>query len=157
MNLAEIKQHYKEFDGWLNSLKGLTDSEWKMPLGEGKWSVAGVVSHLLFWDQYSLKERFPYFKEGAELPSYPDFQSINEAAREYAENTAAKEEIIGGLLSVRAKFHKMLDEMDDDKLALRFKISEHQMTIGAYLVDFIHHDLHHQKQVEAVLGRTLVK
>lgn len=157
MNLEEIRQHYKEFDGWTRSLKGLTDTEWNKPLGDGKWSVAAVVSHLLFWDQYSLKERFPYFKEGAELPSYPDFQSVNERARKYAENTVAKEEIIDGLLAVRAEFHKMLEEMDDDKLAVSFKISDHQMTVGSYLVDFIEHDLHHKKQVDAVLGRTLVK
>ncbi|WP_102262020.1 DinB family protein [Mesobacillus jeotgali] len=157
MNLEEIKQHYKEFDGWVHSLKGLSDAEWNKPLGDGKWSVAAVVSHLLFWDQYSLKERFPYFKEGAELPSYPDFQSVNERAREYAENTATKEEILDGLLAVREEFHKMLEEMDNDKLAVSFKISEHHMTVGAYLIDFIQHDLHHQKQVDAALGRTLMK
>ena len=157
MNLEQIRQHYKEFDEWIHSLKGLSDAEWNKPLGHGKWSVAGVVSHLLFWDQYSLKERFPYFKEGAELPSYPDFQSVNERAREYAENTATKEEILDGLLAVREEFHKMLEEMGDDKLAVSFKISDHHMTVGAYLIDFIQHDLHHQKQVDAALGRTLVK
>jgi uncharacterized damage-inducible protein DinB len=157
LKLEEMKAHYTEFDGWIDSLKGLTDSEWNMPLGEGKWSVAAVVSHLLFWDQYSLKERFPYFKEGAELDSYPDFQIVNEQAREYAENIATKEEILDGLIAVRAEFHKMLDKMDDEKLAAAFKISDHHMTVGTYIIDFIEHDLHHQKQINAVLGRTLVK
>jgi uncharacterized damage-inducible protein DinB len=157
LNLKEIQQHYKEFDGWIDSLKGLADTEWNMPLGDGKWSVAAVVSHLLFWDQYSLKERFPYFREGAELPSYPDFQSVNERAREYADSKATKEEILDELLAVREEFHKMLEGMDNDKLAVSFKISNHQMTVGAYLIDFIQHDLHHQKQVEAALGREMVK
>ncbi|WLR53677.1 DinB family protein [Mesobacillus subterraneus] len=157
MNLEEIRQHYKDFDGWIHSLMALTDTEWHKPLGDGKWSVGAVVAHLLFWDQYSLKERFPYFKEGAELPSYPDFQSVNERAREYAENKATKEEILDGLLAVRAEFHKMLEEMDKDKLALAFKISKQHMTVGEYLIDFVYHDLHHQKQVDAALGRALVK
>jgi uncharacterized damage-inducible protein DinB len=157
LNLEEIKQLYKNFDRWIISLKELSDTEWKMPLGEGKWSVAAVVAHLLFWDQYSLKERFPYFKEGAELPSYPDFQGVNERAREYAENEATKEEVLAGLLAVRGEFHNMLAEMDEDKLAVSFKISDHSMTVGDYLADFIHHDHHHQKQVDAALGRELVK
>lgn len=156
MNLEEMKAHYKEFDGWIHSLKALTDAEWNMPLGEGKWSVAAILSHLLLWDQYSLKERFPYFKEGAELPSYPDFQSVNERAREYAENTGSKEEILDGLLAVRAEFHKMLNGMDNEKLAVSFKISDHHLTVGTYIIDFIDHDIHHQKQVNQALGKTLV-
>lgn len=157
MNLEEMKAHYREFDGWVHSLKSLTDSEWNMPLGDGRWSVAAVVSHLLFWDQYSLAERFPYFKEGAELPSYPDFQDVNDRAREYAENTATKEEVLDELLAIRKDYHEMLEQMDSEKLAVSFKISNHQMTIGAYFEDFIQHDLHHQKQVDAVLGRILAK
>lgn len=156
MNLAEMKHHYKDFDGWIHSLKGLTDTEWNMPLGEGKWSVAAVVSHLLFWDQYSLKERFPYFKEGAQLPSFPDFQGVNDRAREYAGKTT-KEEILDGLIAVRGEFGRMLEEMDDDKLAVAFKISDHHMTVSSYFIDFIQHDLHHKKQVETALGREMVK
>ncbi|MBT2637337.1 DinB family protein [Bacillus sp. ISL-45] len=149
-----MKQHYTHFSEWIQSLKGLTDTEWNMPLGQ--WSVAAVVSHLLFWDQYSLEERFPYFKEGAQLPSYPDFQKVNERAQEYAECTP-KEEILDSLLAVRGQFQKMLEEMDNDKLAVAFKISDHHMTVGTYIMDFIEHDLHHQNQVNSVLGWTIVK
>ncbi|MGV2940987.1 DinB family protein [Mesobacillus sp. LC4] len=156
MNLEQMKAHYKEFDGWIHSLKGLSDAEWNMPLGEGKWSVAAVVAHLLLWDQYSLKERFPYFKEGADLPSYPDFQGVNDRAREYAENTATKEQVLDELLAIRKVYREMLDQMDSEKLAVSFRISNHQLTIGTYFEDFIQHDLHHQKQVNQVLGKTLV-
>ncbi|WP_226644221.1 DinB family protein [Mesobacillus subterraneus] len=156
MDLEEMKAHYKDFDGWIQSLKGLTDAEWNKPLGEGKWSVAAVVSHLLFWDRYSLEERFPYFKEGAELPSYPDFQGVNDRAREYAENTATKEQVLDELLAIRKDYREMLEQMDSEKLAVSFKISNHQLTIGSYFEDFIQHDLHHQKQVNHALGKTLV-
>ncbi|WP_245243477.1 DinB family protein [Mesobacillus selenatarsenatis] len=156
MNLEQMKAHYKEFDGWIHSLKGLSDAEWNMPLGEGKWSVAAVVAHLLLWDQYSLEERFPYFKEGADLPSYPDFQGVNDRAREYAENKATKEQVLDELLAIRKAYREMLEQMDSEKLAVSFRISNHQLTIGTYFEDFIQHDLHHQKQVNQVLGKTLV-
>ncbi|MBS8263257.1 DinB family protein [Mesobacillus boroniphilus] len=152
-----MKQHYTEFDVWVKSLRDITDTEWQMPLGEGKWSVAAVVAHLLFWDKYSLEERFPYFKEGAVLPSYPDFQGVNDRAREYAEKTATKDQVLDELLVIRKEYRKMLDQMDSDKLAVSFNISDNHMTVGAYLIDFIQHDLHHQKQVGTALGRTLVK
>lgn len=156
MNLDQMKQHYIEFDIWINSLRDVTNTEWQMPLGEGKWSVAAVVTHLLFWDKFSLEERFPFFKEGAELPSFPDFQGVNNRAREYAENIATKEQILDELLAVRKEYREMLEQMDSDKLAVSFKISNHQLTIGEYFEDFIQHDIHHQKQVNQALGKTLV-
>ncbi|CAM3761069.1 DinB family protein [Mesobacillus thioparans] len=155
LELQQIQKHYSEFDSWIQSLRNLDDSEWHKPLGEGKWTVAAVVSHLLFWDEFSLKERFPYFKEDAVLPSFPDFQDVNDRAREYAEKKASKDQILEELLAVRHQFREMLKKMDQDALAVSFKISDHQMTTGTYFADFIWHDLHHQKQVDAVLGRTI--
>ncbi len=157
MNLEQMKQHYTKFDGWINSLRDLDDNEWHEPLGEGKWSVAAVVAHLLFWDKFSLDERFPYFQEGAELPSFPDFQEVNDHARVYAEKEASKVQILDELLAIRKEFHEILKEMDSEKLGVAFKISDHQLTVGEYIEDFIQHDLHHQKQIEQALGRQTVK
>ncbi|RSD28204.1 DinB family protein [Mesobacillus subterraneus] len=156
MNLEQLKQHYKEFDQWILSLKGLAENEWQKPVSEGKWSIAAVVAHLLFWDRYSLEERFPFFKEGAELPSYPDFQGVNDRAREYAD-TAGKEQILDELIEIRQKFHEMLEGLEEENLNVSFKIGKHGISIGQYFEDFAYHDLHHQKQVDQALGRTLVK
>lgn len=156
MDLQQLKGHYTAFDGWLQSLKEISDSEWHMPVGEGKWSVAAVVSHLLFWDMYSLEERFPYFEEGAVLPSFPNFQSVNDQAEEYSKK-ATKVQIIDEFLAVRQKFQNMLEQMDNDKLAISFKISDHDMTVGGYITGFVSHDLHHKKQVVETLNRTVEK
>jgi uncharacterized damage-inducible protein DinB len=156
MNIEQMKQHYREFDQWADSLRELTDDEWLKPLGEGKWSVAAVVAHLLLWDKYSLEERFPFFIEGAELPSYPDFQGVNDRARDYSE-MASKEQVLDELAGTRKSYHELLEQMDSEKLAVSFKISTHALTVEEYLVDFIQHDQHHQKQVNDVLGRTFVK
>ena len=156
MNLEQMQQHYRDFDQWADSLRELQDGEWHKPLGDGKWSVAAVVAHLLLWDEYSLQERFPFFKEGAELPSYPDFQSVNDRAREYTDMTS-KEQILDELLEARKGYHELLGQMNSEKLAVSFKISTHSLTVEEYIADFIQHDLHHQKQVNEMLGRTLVK
>jgi len=156
VNVEQMKQHYRDFDQWADSLRELQDGEWHKPLSEGKWSVAAVVAHLLLWDKYSLAERFPFFKEGAELPSYPDFQSVNDRAREYAEMTS-KEQILDELLDTRRGYHELLELTNSEKLAVSFKISTHTLTVEEYVTDFIQHDLHHQKQVDEALGRTLVK
>lgn len=156
MDIVQMKQHYRDFDQWADSLRELSDSEWQKPLGEEKWCVAAVVAHLLLWDRFSLEERFPYFKEGAELPSYPDFQSVNDRAWDYAE-MAPKEQILDELVEGRKGYHQLLEQMDSDKLAVSFKISSQSLTVEEYVADFIQHDLHHQQQVDEVLGRTYVK
>lgn len=156
VNLEQMKQHYREFDKWAESLRELQDIEWHRPLGEGKWSVAAVVAHLLLWDKYSLEERFPFFNEGASLPSYPDFQNVNDRAKDYAEMTS-KAQILDELAETRKGYQDLLEQMDSEKLAVSFKISTHSLTVEEYISDFIQHDLHHQKQVDEALGRNLVK
>lgn len=157
MNIEKMKQHFKAFDNWTDTLRDLTDVQWHTPVGEGKWSVAAVVAHILFWDRHSLEERFPFFKEGAELPPYPDFQAVNDRACEYAEKIATKEQILDDLLVTRRGYHELLDVLNSDGLGVSFQIGKHTLNVEGYLVDFIQHDLHHQKQVELALGRSLVK
>lgn len=147
MQLSEIINHYEMFSKWLESLKKINDEQWKGAIAEGKWSVAAVVGHILLWDQYSLKERFPYFKEGAKLSSFPDFQKINDQAVEYANKQVSKDELIDELLAVRKQFLSLLDQMSEDILNTAFSIGDHELTMKAYFLDFVDHDLHHQEQV----------
>lgn len=147
MKLSEIISHYDMFSNWLESLKKeINDEKWNKAIAEGKWSVAAVIGHILLWDQYSLKERFPYFKEGAKLSSFPDFQKKNDQAAEYAERVS-KEELINELLAVRKQFLSMLGLMSEEQLNTAFSIGEHELTVKAYFHDFIDHDLHHQHQI----------
>ncbi|WP_026583090.1 DinB family protein [Bacillus sp. J33] len=151
MKKQEMMTHYESFALWLESLKMLDQKTWEKPVSEGKWPVAAVVAHLLFWDRYSIQERFPYFKEGAELDSFPDFQSVNDAAREYAE----KQEqcaVIDELLAIRKQYLKMLSSMTEQNLDTAFKIGSHSLTVRDYFADFIEHDLHHKKQIMQAAG-----
>lgn len=156
MDLEQMKKHYSEFDQWIETLRELSESQWQAPLGEGKWSVAAVVSHMLLWDKYSLEERFPYFKEGAALPAYPDFQSVNDQASEYAVLTP-KDQILDELKETRKGYHEILNGMTKEKLAVSFMISTHSLTVEEYIADFIQHDLHHQKQVNEAIGKTITQ
>ena len=151
MKKQDIITHYEAFSAWLESLRDLDQESWLKPVSAGKWPVAAVVAHLLFWDRYSLDERFPFFKEGAVLVSYPDFQSVNDAAGEYAKKHAQLE-IIEELLSVRRQFLQMLEGMSEEKLDTAFKIGSTSLTMRDYFADFIEHDIHHKKQIMQVSG-----
>ncbi|WP_264737031.1 DinB family protein [Cytobacillus firmus] len=151
MKKQDIITHYESFSVWLESMKDLGRENWLKPVSADKWPVAAVVAHLLFWDKYSLEERFPFFKEGAVLESYPDFQSVNDAAGEYAKKHAQLE-IIEELLSVRRQFLRMLEGMSEEKLDTAFKIGSTGLTVREYFADFIEHDIHHKKQIMQAAG-----
>ncbi|KKK34376.1 hypothetical protein WQ57_22750 [Mesobacillus campisalis] len=152
MNKEEMKRHYIEFIFWAEQMGSVQEEEWRSPIEEGKWSVAAVVTHLLFWDKFSLKERLPYFKEGASLPAYPDFQEVNDAARAHAVKHE-KNDMIEELIRVRRQYLDMLDSLTQADLDIRFAIGNNSMTVRDYFMDFIKHDRHHQTQIDKILRR----
>lgn len=143
--------HYKEFNVWLETLKNLSESEWHKPIGEGKWSVSAVISHLLFWDQYSIEERFPFFQEGAKLSNFPDFQEKNDEAKKYAESGVSKEKVINDLILLRKQYFQLIEGYTEDNLAISFFIGDQLLTIRDYFEDFVSHDRHHRQQIEKVI------
>lgn len=147
MKLNEIREHYINFQEWLQSLKALDDREWFAPIAEGKWSIAAIVSHLLSWDRYSFQHLFPNFKEGAALDGFPDFQEVNQAADKYAHSGMTKEQLLDEILGERQHYFTNINEYSEEDLTISFTIGNHNFSIDEYFKDFIGHDIHHQKQI----------
>ncbi|KAF0820146.1 MULTISPECIES: DinB family protein [unclassified Cytobacillus] len=151
MQKNEIITHYESFSVWLESIKVLDQETWLKPVKAGKWPIAAVVAHLLFWDRFSLEKRFPFFKKGAELESFPEFQYVNDAAAEYSQKHA-QIEIIEELLEVRKQFLDILKGMTEENLNTAFTIGGTALTVRDYFADFIKHDIHHKKQINQAAG-----
>jgi uncharacterized damage-inducible protein DinB len=144
----DLIEHNVRISEWVHSLKEADDEAWLVPTAEGKWAPAAIVSHMLFWDQYSLTERFPYFAEGAKLPNFPDFQKINDEAEAYALSGTAKEEILRRFAETRARIIQLLEGLEDSDLDKEFFIGGNKISAREYFMDFAEHDLHHKEQVE---------
>ncbi|HYK72672.1 MAG TPA: DinB family protein [Pseudoneobacillus sp.] len=148
MNLNDIKEHYLNYQKWLQSLTNLDDEKWFAPIGTGKWSPAAIISHLLSWDKHSLNERFPFFQEGVKQEGYPDFQQVNDFAREYAHSGITKEQLIHDIMEERQKYFHFINQFNEEHLNISFSIANHSLTVQEYFEDFIGHDLHHQNQIK---------
>lgn len=135
------------FQEWLQSLNEIDDKVWFAPIAEGKWSSAAIISHLLFWDRHSFNERFPAFQQDALLEGFPNFQEVNNAAKEYAHSGVSKEQLIDEISKEREQYFQVIEKLDDKGLEVSFSIGDHRLTVGEYFIDFIGHDLHHQKQI----------
>jgi hypothetical protein len=149
----EIREHYVNFQEWLLSLHELDDKVWFAPIAEGKWSTAAIISHLLFWDRYSFNERFPAFQQDALLEGFPDFQEVNNAAKEYAHSGVSKEQLIAEILKDREQYFHIIEKLNEKGLDISFSIGTHRLTVVEYFNDFIGHDLHHQKQIMEVIKK----
>lgn len=152
MNKVEITKAYESLNQWFQSLTSVEEQKWFAPIDEGKWSTAAVISHLLFWDRFSLEERFPFMKEGVSLPPFPDFQTVNDKAREYAESGITKNELLKELIDSRIELLSVINSYSEEELDISFSIGDHQLTIREYFVDFIQHDYHHKNQIEVLLS-----
>jgi hypothetical protein len=147
MNKDDLRRHYENFQEWLQSLNEVDDTVWFAPIAEGKWSTAAIISHLLFWDRYSFNERFPAFQQDAKLDSFPDFQEVNNAAKEFAHSGVSKEQLIQEIVNGRDQYFQFIEKFGNEGLNTSFSIGDHSLTVSEYFKDFIDHDLHHQKQI----------
>jgi uncharacterized damage-inducible protein DinB len=152
MNKVEITKAYESLNQWFQSLNEVGEQKWFAPIDEGKWSMAACLSHLLFWDRFSLEERFPFIKEGASLPPFPDFQTVNNKAHDYAESGITKTELLHELIHTRMELLSIITSYTEEELDTSFSIGDHQLTIRDYFVDFIQHDYHHKNQIEVLLS-----
>jgi hypothetical protein len=151
MNTIEIKEHYENFQEWLQSLKSVDDQVWFAPIAEGKWSISAIISHLLFWDRHSLNHFLPAFKQDAILEGFPDIQQVNDAAREYAHNGITKEQLINEIIAERQSYFHFIEKFGEENLQQSFFIGKHPMSVEEFFIDFTGHDLHHQKQVNEAI------
>ena len=74
---------YEEIIKWTDTLRDLQESKWLEPYAVGKASVREIISHLKNWDNYLLYSIIPAVRNGEGIV-FPDFDSFNENAYEYA-------------------------------------------------------------------------
>ncbi|PPA68547.1 DinB family protein [Jeotgalibacillus proteolyticus] len=147
MNKEQWIQHSVDYRFWLEELKTMEDGQFFSPIKEGKWSVAAVISHLEAWDLFTLKERLPYMKEGAQLKPSPDFHSFNKEAEERAHNGQTKEQVIDGAIQARTELTDLVRNVNDREYHASCSIRNTTITMQEYLTDFMQHDDHHRNQI----------
>ena len=152
MKKEQILDHHESFKMWLNELKLINEEEWFRPMDENQWSIAANVSHIIKWDQYSLREILPHASEGAELSPFPEFQRFNGEAEEYAHRVVNQEDLIEEGLKTRDSMLTYVNNLSEDDFQQSFKVGDQSFTLEEFFEDFIGHDKHHQEQIEEVVS-----
>jgi hypothetical protein len=146
----DILAHYNHSIAFADSLKNVSEDEWRTPIGEGKWTVAEVIGHFVPWDEFVLHQRLPYFFSTEELPKGPDAEETNHRAASKAREDS-QEKTIDGFISARTALCKAVGEIPDEKWERTFTIGKTTLSLSQYLKGLKDHDEHHFSQIKNAL------
>ncbi|KRE64807.1 DinB family protein [Paenibacillus sp. Soil750] len=148
---------YKEFTNWTDTLREVPESMWLQPIAEGKASIGEIVSHLQNWDSYLISTIIPAITNGEGM-MFPDFDSFNRLAYEYARSGISIDRLLEEFKQTRLKLVDIL-------LAETEIVAKHVTVNGIencphtgtpysllYIIhEFNDHDNHHKNQILMVI------
>jgi hypothetical protein len=148
---------YKEFTEWTDTLHDVHESIWIHPIAEGKASVGEIITHLKNWDTYLISTIIPAIKNGEGMV-FPDFDSFNKIAYEYARSGISKDCLLDEFKQTRLRLVEILlaepDVVTKHVTANGVEYCPHTSTPYSLLYiihEFIDHDIHHKNQILTVI------
>ncbi|MFC4559271.1 DinB family protein [Virgibacillus kekensis] len=146
----EILQHQVKSLDFVNSLLVLSEEEWRTPIEKGKWTIAEIVGHFQFWDEFIVHKRLPYLFSITELPKVPDSDKINAESAELS-RAEVKHKTIKRFITARERLCEVITEIPDKDWERKFTIGTTTLSLYDYLNGLAEHDRHHFNQIERVI------
>lgn len=157
---VNIIKKFGEYSDWVINLKNLKTAALETPISSGKWTVAEIISHITNWDNHILDQIIPSVKKGQGMV-FPDFDSYNKKASEYAKSGITPLELINEAITARVSLVNTLLQMSEKDLCkpLTSNGVSHCPHTGEpysllYIInEFIQHDHHHIDQITDYLSK----
>jgi len=146
-----ILNHHLNAVKWVESLLEVSEELWRKPIAENKWTVAEVVGHLVFWDEFVLNNRIPYFFTDKEMPKSLDVEEVNRQAA-YESRNSSKKEIIRKFMTARKQIIDEIKNFEDNLLSKEFSIGTRQLTLYEYFNGLAEHDNYHFDQIKQIMN-----
>lgn len=145
----KLLEQFEDFNDFVNSIDDVT---WQKPISPGKWTVKEVVAHIWNWDTYTLNTMLPHIKDQAKLPGFVDHDTHNSLAIERAKEFTDRDSMIKTFIETRTHLVNQLHKVDPSEIRFFIGNDKRPYTYERYLKIFVHHDQHHKKQIENLLG-----
>lgn len=152
MSKEKLLGRFRAMGDDVRSLEEMPEKLWLKPIAAGKWSTAEVVAHLLFWDQYLIKERLEQLCPGETVPAPQGVEGLNDQASRWA-RLASQEEVLQTFCKVRDALVRRLEAIPESQWEEPFTIGSRSLTLAEYLGGLADHDDHHRTQIEGIRGR----
>ncbi|MFA2810806.1 DinB family protein [Bacillus mycoides] len=163
MGENKIINDFKDYSMWITTLKGMKEELWTAPISEGKWTIGEIVSHIMNWDDYLLRETLSSVRDGQGM-EFPVLDTYNKQASNYAKSGISKIKL---LEEAQAKRDLLVQELN--RLSIG-KLKEHLTANGVsycphtgmpysliYIIkEFVDHDNYHKRQIINFLNENQV-
>ena len=150
---AELIAQLKGYIRFLEELRETDSDVWSAPIGEGKWSIHDIVSHIMMWDKNFLEKNLSRMEAGESVPlkEDSDFQTFNDRAIVLGRKLN-KIQLIDKAVRLRTELTTHLSRLPSEAFSTNFQ-SGNNMTLATFLYQmFVSHDKHHTDQIIGYLS-----
>lgn len=132
---------------FVQSLKEISEKEWRTEIEKGKWTIAEIIGHFNPWDEFVIQKRLPYIFTKNEFPKGPDSELTNlkSALTSRSENQRTT---IDKFISTRIELSRIIIDIPDERWDEKITIGKTTLTLYEYLLGLAQHDCHHFSQIK---------
>lgn len=149
----QLLEQYSEWIDYVRVLKEQDETLWNQSMGEGKWLVRDVVSHIMKWDEYFLEGAILKISRKEELTvKHLDYDSFNERAKTYG-RTMSIQELIEQTLTYRQNIIDCIKSLSEEEYTKEYVDADgHPFQVPVFIRDFIWHDQHHMNLIKSLMN-----
>jgi uncharacterized damage-inducible protein DinB len=146
INLVEqddLKEAFSKHGDAVAFLKNIPEEKWSYRYAEGKWSVRGVVQHVIDAERIFGNRALVIARKDSTTP-LPSFDGDNYANTSNADRRS-KKDLISELEAVQQSSKKLFESFDDDQLRAKGNVNDYTIDVSTLGFVVIGHTLHHVK------------
>ncbi|CAG9621276.1 DinB family protein [Sutcliffiella rhizosphaerae] len=145
-----IIRHHEAAIAYAHSLKCISNAKWRTSIGDGKWTVAEVIGHLIPWDEFILEHRIPFLFSKSDLQKAPNVEVLNAESASNARN-CEKDILLERFINSRKAVLEKVKQIPSDSWESNIDVGKTSLSLYDYFQGLVKHDLHHFTQIDKVL------
>ena len=149
INLVEqdnLKGAFSKHADAVPFLKGIPEEKWSYRYDKGKWSIRGVVQHIIDAERIFCNRALVIARKDKTTP-LPSFEEKDYGAASKADNRT-KEDLVSELAAVQQSSRKMFESFDDEQLYTSGTVNDYTIDVNTLGFVIIGHTLHHLKLIK---------
>lgn len=136
------------------TLQRLSEEDWRKVIVPEKWTVAEVMGHFRYWDNFLLTKRVPLFFTTQQFEPSPNVDLINEQSAAYARVTE-KDKMLAEFIIHRQQIVEQLLTFSQVQWSTMLKIGSTELNVLQYFIGQMVHDLQHFEQIDQALHKNV--
>jgi len=127
-------------------LKSISEEKWSYRYAQGKWSIRGVVQHIIDAERILCNRALVIARQDKTTPLV-SFEEKDYGATSKADHRT-KEDLISELATLQQASRKLFESFDDEQLQTIGSVNNYTIDVNALGFVVLGHTLHHLKVIQ---------